>query len=114
MASQDERIFVEFSHVKLANLGVTARRDLRFHRAPERDYTPAGAFETGQPRKFPLRVTGALDGAEAAVSADADRGQAGARFRLGDIADRHIAASSDPADFLIQPERQAGHRCRCL
>jgi multidrug efflux pump subunit AcrB len=58
--TQDERIYVEFSHAKLATLGVTPQA-LFDSLAKQNNVTPAGTVETSSQR-VPLRVTGALDG----------------------------------------------------
>src|SRR6185437_6408525 len=52
---QDERIFVEFSHAKLATLGITPQA-LLDSLAKQNNVTPAGTVETDAQR-VPLRVT---------------------------------------------------------
>ncbi len=95
--TQDERIFVEFSHVKLATLGVpvTAIFDAI---ARQNAVNPAGTFETSAQR-IPLRVSGALDGAAAVAAIPIEAG--GRTFRLGDIA-TVTRDFKDPPDFLIR------------
>ncbi|KAK0349923.1 hypothetical protein LTR94_031109, partial [Friedmanniomyces endolithicus] len=61
--TQAERIFVEFSHAKLATLGITPQA-LFDSLAKQNNVVPAGTVETSAQR-VPLRVTGALDGAKA-------------------------------------------------
>src|SRR5690242_1154916 len=61
--TQAERIFVEFSHAKLATLGITPQA-LLDSLAKQNNVTPAGTGETSAQR-VPLRVTGGLDGANA-------------------------------------------------
>src|ERR1700742_993846 len=80
--TQDERIFVEFSHAKLATLGVTPQA-LFDSLAKQNNVVPAGTVETSSQR-VPLRVTGALDGARAVAETPVERNGRG--FRLGDIA----------------------------
>src|SRR6186713_2358672 len=80
--SQDERIFVEFSHAKLATLGITPQA-LFDSLAKQNNVTPAGTVETSSQR-VPLRVTGALDGAKAVAESPVESN--GRVFRLGDIA----------------------------
>src|SRR5690242_16981028 len=80
--SQDERIFVEFSHAKLATLGITPQA-LFDSLAKQNNVTPAGTVETSSQR-VPLRVTGALDGAKAVAETPVESN--GRVFRLGDIA----------------------------
>jgi multidrug efflux pump subunit AcrB len=79
---QDERIYVEFSHAKLATLGITPQA-LFDSLAKQNNVTPAGTVETSSQR-VPLRVTGALDGARAVAETPVESN--GRVFRLGDIA----------------------------
>jgi multidrug efflux pump subunit AcrB len=99
--TQDERIFVEFSHAKLATLGVpvsTIFDSLQRQNA----VTPAGTIDTGAAR-VPLRVTGALDGVEAVAAIPVDVN--GRIFRLGDIA-TITRGFVDPPTYLIRQEGQ--------
>lgn len=93
---QDERIFVEFSHSTLANLGV-APAAIFDAIARQNAIAPAGAFETSA-QKIPLRVTGAFDGVAAVSAVPIEAG--GRSFRLGDIAQVY-RGFKDPAEFLI-------------
>ncbi|HEY9213995.1 MAG TPA: efflux RND transporter permease subunit, partial [Ancylobacter sp.] len=94
---QQERIFVEFSHAKLATLGVTPQAifDSLSH---QNDVTPAGTVETDA-RRIPLRITGALDGVKAVAETPVESG--GRTFRLGDIA-TVTRGFVDPPDFLVR------------
>ena len=80
--TQDERIYVEFSHAKLATLGITPQA-LFDSLAKQNNVTSAGTVETSSQR-VPLRVTGALDGAKAVAETPVESN--GRVFRLGDIA----------------------------
>src|SRR6478609_2237822 len=80
--TQDERIYVEFSHAKLATLGITPQA-LFDSLAKQNNVTPAGTVETSSQR-VPLRVTGALDGAKAVAETPVESN--GRVFRLGDVA----------------------------
>src|SRR6266850_270147 len=82
--TQDERIYVEFSHAKLATL----------------DITPAGTVETSSQR-VPLRVTGALDGVKAVAETPVESN--GRVFRLGDIA-TVTHGFVDPPTFVARQE----------
>lgn len=94
---QDERIFVEFSHAKLATLGITPQ--LLFDSlARQNAVAAAGAVESGAQR-VPLRVTGALDGAQAVAEAPVEAG--GRTFRLGDVASVS-RGFVDPPDSLVR------------
>jgi multidrug efflux pump len=96
---QPQRIWVEFSHAKLATLGI-APADLFDSLARQNAIAPAGIVETGAQR-IPLRVTGALDGVKAVAETPVQSG--GTVFRLGDIATVR-RGFVDPPDFLIRQE----------
>jgi multidrug efflux pump len=94
---QDEKIFVEFSHAKLATLGITPQA-LFDSLAKQNNVTPAGTVETSAQR-VPLRVTGALDGAKAVAETPVESN--GRVFRLGDIA-TVSHGFVDPPSFLVR------------
>jgi multidrug efflux pump subunit AcrB len=94
---QDEKIFVEFSHAKLATLGITPQA-LFDSLAKQNNVTPAGTVETSAQR-VPLRVTGALDGAKAVAETPVESN--GRVFRLGDIA-TISHGFVDPPSFLVR------------
>ncbi len=104
---QDEKIFVEFSHAKLATLGITPQA-LFDSLAKQNNVTPAGTVETSSQR-VPLRVTGALDGAKAVAETPVESN--GRVFRLGDIA-TVTHGYVDPAELCGAPGRQARARHR--
>jgi multidrug efflux pump len=97
--TQDERIYVEFSHAKLATLGITPQA-LFDSLAKQNNVTPAGTVETSSQR-VPLRVTGALDGAKAVAETPVESN--GRVFRLGDIA-TVTHGYVDPASFVVRQE----------
>ena len=97
--TQDERIYVEFSHAKLATLGITPQA-LFDSLAKQNNVTPAGTVETSAQR-VPLRVTGALDGAKAVAETPVESN--GRVFRLGDIA-TVTHGFVDPPSFLVRQE----------
>jgi multidrug efflux pump len=97
--TQDERIFVEFSHAKLATLGITPQT-LFDSLAKQNNVTPAGTVETSSQR-VPLRVTGALDGAKAVAETPVESN--GRVFRLGDIA-TITHGFVDPPSFVVRQE----------
>src|ERR1700740_1048834 len=97
--NQDERIFVEFSHAKLATLGITPQA-LFDSLARQNNVVPAGTVETSSQR-VPLRVTGALDGAKGV--AETPRESNGRVFRLGDIA-TVSHGFVDPPSFVVRQE----------
>jgi multidrug efflux pump len=94
---QDEKIYLEFSHAKLATLGITP--DQMFQSlARQNAVVPAGIVETNAQR-VPLRVTGALDGVKAVAETPVEAN--GRVFRLGDIATvRHDYV--DPPSFVVR------------
>ncbi|WP_018260769.1 efflux RND transporter permease subunit [Methylobacterium sp. WSM2598] len=94
---QDERIFVEFSHAKLATLGITPQT-LFDSLGRQNAVTPAGTVESAAQR-IPLRVTGALDGVQAVAETPVEAG--GRTFRLGDVA-TVTRGFVDPPDFLVR------------
>jgi multidrug efflux pump subunit AcrB len=94
---QDEKVFVEFSHAKLATLGITPQAVLDSLRK-QNAIAPAGTLETSAQR-IPLRVTGALEGEKAVAETPV---QANGRvFRLGDIA-TVTRGFEDPSDYLVR------------
>src|SRR5204863_448122 len=100
--TQAERIFVEFSHAKLATLGITPQA-LFDSLAKQNNVTPAGTVETSSQR-VPLRVTGALDGAKAVAETPVESN--GRVFRLGDIA-TVTHGYVDPPSFIVRQEGKA-------
>jgi multidrug efflux pump len=97
--TQDEKIFVEFSHAKLATLGITP--DQLFQSlARQNAVVPAGILETTAQR-VPLRVTGALDGVKAVAETPVEAN--GRVFRVGDIA-TVTHGFADPPDFQVRQQ----------
>jgi multidrug efflux pump subunit AcrB len=95
--TQDEKIYVEFSHAKLATLGITP--DQLFQSlARQNAVVPAGILETTAQR-VPLRVTGALDGVKAVAETPVEAN--GRVFRVGDIA-TVTHGFADPPDFQVR------------
>jgi multidrug efflux pump len=96
---QDEKIYVEFSHAKLATLGITPQT-LFDSLAKQNNVVPAGTVETSAQR-VPLRVTGALDGVQAVAETPVESN--GRVFRLGDIA-TVTHGYVDPPSFVVRQE----------
>jgi multidrug efflux pump len=97
--TQGERIFVEFSHAKLATLGISAQ--VLFDSLQRQNLVAAaGTIDTGAAR-VPLRITGALDGVGAVAATPIDVG--GRTFRLGDVA-TVTRGFVDPPTYLIRHE----------
>jgi multidrug efflux pump len=97
--TQDEKIYVEFSHAKLATLGLTPQA-LFDSLAKQNNVVPAGTVETSSQR-VPLRVTGALDGVKAVSETPVESN--GRVFRLGDIA-TVTHGYIDPPSFVVRQE----------
>src|SRR5713101_6506459 len=100
--TQDERIYVEFSHAKLATLGITPQA-LFDSLVKQNNVVPAGTVETASQR-VPLRVTGALDGVKAVAETPVESN--GRVFRLGDIA-TVTHGYVDPPTFTVRQEGKA-------
>ncbi|MHB2167254.1 efflux RND transporter permease subunit [Alsobacter sp. R-9] len=97
--AQDEKIFVEFSHAKLATLGINPQQ-LFDSLARQNAVTAAGVVETDAQR-IALRVSGALDGVRAVAETPVEAG--GRVFRLGDVA-TVSRGFKDPPEFLVRQE----------
>src|SRR6516225_5804927 len=98
---QPERIFVEFSHAKLATLGAPLQ-SLFDSIAKQNTLVPAGEFQTDAQR-MPVRVTGAQQAAEAVAETPVFAG--GQTFRLSDVANVYHGYQDPPA-FLIRAQGQ--------
>jgi multidrug efflux pump subunit AcrB len=94
---QGERVYVEFSHSKLATLGVPLQAVLD-SLAKQNALLPASEFQTDAQR-VPLRISGAVQGVAAVAEIPVfANGQA---FRLDDIADV-THGYEDPPSYLIR------------
>jgi multidrug efflux pump subunit AcrB len=92
-----ERIFVEFSYARLANLGVSAR-EIFESLARQNVVTPAGSIDTQGPQVL-IRVDGAYDDLQ--TIADTPIVAGGRTLKLSDIAQVR-RGYEDPATFLIR------------
>src|ERR1700674_2172752 len=97
IGARPEKVFIEFSHAKLATLGVTPQQ-IFDSVARQNAMVSGGAIDTAADR-INLRVTGAFAGvaAIAAVPVQAD----GRMFRLGDIA-AVKRGYEDPPSFIVR------------
>ena len=97
IGEQPQKIFIEFSHAKLATLGITPQQ-IFDSVARQNSVTSGGAVDTSADR-INLRVTGSFSGVEAiaAVPVQVD----GRVFRLGDIAIIK-RGYQDPATFIVR------------
>src|SRR3954469_4147828 len=97
IGERPQRIFIEFSHTKLATLGLTPQQI--FDSVTRQNSVVAGGSVDTSSDRINLRVTGAFSGVEtiAAVPVQAE----GRVFRLGDIATVK-RDYEDPASFIIR------------
>lgn len=93
----NERIYVEFSHTKLATLGVTPQQILTAL-GRQNSVTPAGTIETSADR-VAVRVEGAYLADKAIAETPIEAGDK--ILRLGDIADVR-RGYEDPLSFLVR------------
>jgi multidrug efflux pump subunit AcrB len=97
-----ERIFVEFSNARLANLGI-GPADLLGALQRQNTVTPAGSIDTNGPQ-VSIRLDGAYDDLQQIRDTPVAAG--GRTFRLGDIADVK-RGYEDPPTFLIRHDGEA-------
>jgi multidrug efflux pump subunit AcrB len=97
-----ERIFVEFSYARLANLGI-GPVDLLGALQRQNTVTPAGSIDTNGPQVF-IRLDGAYDDLQQIRDTPVAAG--GRTFRLGDIADVK-RGYEDPSTLLIRHDGEA-------
>jgi multidrug efflux pump subunit AcrB len=97
VGEQPERIFVNFSYAKLANLGVSAR-DVFAALHGQNAVTPAGSIDSNGPQVF-VRLEGALD--DLGKIRDTPIVAGGRTLKLSDIAEVE-RGYEDPATFLIR------------
>jgi multidrug efflux pump len=97
IGERPERIFIEFSHARLATLGLTPQQI--FDSVTRQNAVVAGGAVDTASDRINLRVTGAFNGVDAiaAVPVQAD----GRVFRLGDIA-QVKRGYEDPPGFLVR------------
>ena len=97
IGERPERIFIEFSHGRLATLGLTPQQI--FESVTRQNAVVAGGAVDTASDRINLRVTGAFNGVDAiaAVPVQAD----GRVFRLGDIA-QVKRGYEDPPGFLVR------------
>jgi multidrug efflux pump len=97
IGAQPERIYIEFSHAKLATLGVTPAQIFESV-ARQNEMVPGGSVDTSADR-IGIRISGAFKGIEAIAAVPVEAG--GRTFRLGDIAEVKLGYE-DPAQFLLR------------
>ena len=97
-----ERIFVDFSYARLANLGI-APTDVFSALQRQNAVTPAGSIDTNGPQVF-MRLDGAYDDLQKIRDTPIVAG--GRTLRLADIAEVK-RGYEDPATFLIRHDGEA-------
>ena len=98
LGERPERIFVEFSYARLANLGVNAQ-DIFAQLHNQNAITPAGSIEAKGPQVF-VRLDGALDDLEKIRNTPIAAAQ-GRTLKLSDVAEVK-RGYEDPATFIIR------------
>jgi multidrug efflux pump len=97
IGERPEKIFVEFSHAKLATLGLTIQQ-IFDSVAKQNAVVSGGSVDTSADR-INLRVTGAFSGADAIAAVPVQAN--GQIFRLGDIATVE-RGYEDPPSFIVR------------
>jgi multidrug efflux pump subunit AcrB len=97
IGEQAEKIFVEFSHDRLATLGVSPR-DIFAALSGRNEITPAGSFEANGPQVF-IRLDGAIADLDAIRSTPV--AAQGRTLKLSDVA-TVTRGYEDPATLLIR------------
>jgi len=101
VGDRPEKVFVEFSHKKLATLGIPPAAIFESLQK-QNGVNPSGSVDTATDRIY-LRVDGAFDAAERAREVPVSAG--GRVFRLGDIADVK-RGYEDPATYTMRHNGQ--------
>jgi len=97
VGDRPEKVFVEFSHKKLATLGITPQQ-LFDSMARQNAVTPAGSVDTKNERVY-LRVDGGFDAAERVKAVPVQSG--GKLLKLGDVVEV-TRGYEDPPTFLVR------------
>jgi multidrug efflux pump len=97
IGERPQRIFIEFSHAKLATLGISPQQ-IFDSVARQNAVVSGGAVDTSADR-INLRVTGAFSGVDAIAAVPVEAG--GRTFRLGDIA-QVKRGYEDPPTFIVR------------
>jgi multidrug efflux pump subunit AcrB len=97
IGERPQKIFIEFSHAKLATLGISPQQ-IFDSVARQNAIVSGGAVDTSADR-INLRVTGAFSGADAIAAVPVEAG--GRTFRLGDIAQVR-RGYEDPPTFIVR------------
>src|SRR6266446_6755954 len=99
IGERPQKIFIEFSHAKLASLGVTPHQI--FDSVAKQNAVVAGGSVDTSADRINVRVTGAFSGAAAIAAVPVESN--GQIFRLGDIATVR-RGYEDPPTFIVREE----------
>jgi len=99
IGERPQKIFIEFSHAKLAMLGVTPQQ-IFDNVTKQNAITSGGSIDTSADR-INLRVTGAFSGTDAIAAVPVEAN--GQVFRLGDIATVK-RGYEDPPSFIVRED----------
>src|SRR5262245_9645864 len=97
VGDRPEKVFVEFSHKKLATLGITPQQ-LFDSLARQNAVTPSGSVDTKADRVY-VRVDGGFDAAERVKAVPVQSG--GKLLKLGDVAEV-TRGYEDPPTYLVR------------
>lgn len=97
IGEQDPKIFIEFSHRKLATLGISPRQ-IFDNITRQNALTPAGKIDTSSERIY-LRVDGSFDAIQSITNVPIEA--SGKILKLGDIAEIR-RGYQDPPDFNVR------------
>jgi multidrug efflux pump subunit AcrB len=100
--AQNERIFVDFNHAKIASLGISPAQIFQ-SLVKQNAISPAGNIDT-EAQSIPMRVTGQFQTEEDVANTPVNVN--GKDFRLGDIANVHHGYE-DPGSYFIRQKGKA-------
>jgi multidrug efflux pump len=109
IGNQAQKIFIEFSHAKLATLGITPQQI--FESVIKQNAVQAGGAVDTSADRVNLRVTGGFTGVESIASVPVEAG--GHVFRLSDIITSGKRGYEDPPSFIVRQDGKQALACRC-
>lgn len=100
IGDQGQKVFIEFSHTKLATLGITPQQ-IFGSMVKQNAVQAGGAIDTAADR-VNMRVTGGFTGVESIASVPVESG--GRTFRLADIISSAKRGYEDPPSFIVRQD----------
>jgi multidrug efflux pump subunit AcrB len=100
IGDQAQKIFIEFSHAKLATLGITPQQI--FDSVIRQNAVQAGGAVDTAADRVNLRVTGGFNGVESIASVPVEAN--GRTFRLADIISGGKRGYEDPPSFIVRQD----------